>query len=156
MPQIIIKRSDGRVSLGPIADEADPAEVVAKWQAVHPDVTAVSWRTSQVSVVRPPDRWFRNAWTDDESGDQVDVNMPKAREIQADKIQAAREGEIARLQREKDRARLAGRTADADQHAANRAALETMNLTAVAASITGAANPIALKAIWPAGLPSQE
>lgn len=107
-------------------------------------------------ITFPADKWFRAAWVRAPGGGAIDIDMPKAREIQAERIQAARGGEIGRLQNEEDRARLVGRTAAAAQHAADRAALETMDLKAVAASIAAAANPTALKAIWPAGLPLQE
>lgn len=103
MPQLIIKRSDGGVSLGGIADSTDPAEAVRKWQASHPDETAVSWRISDVPVARPgapnggkSDRAFREAWTDDEPGDQIDVNMPKARVIHMDRIRTVRDAELER------------------------------------------------------------
>ncbi len=98
---------------------------------------------------------FRDALEKPTSGRPV-INMPKAREIQAANIQDARRTEIDRLQREEATAQFAGRTADAGQHAADRVALETMDFAGWAARIAGAANPTALKAAWPAGLPTQE
>lgn len=137
-----------------IYDETE-AEFLARIQA-----GAVPSDAADVEIVEqatiPKDRWFRSAWAKPVSGGAIEIDMPKAREIQAAKICRARGKEIIRLQREEDKARLVGQTADADKHAADRAALETMDLAAVATSIAGASNPTALKAVWPAGQPSQE
>ncbi len=119
------------------------------------DPGAVNAEIVERSVL-PSDRWFRDAWRWPVGGGSVEVDMQKAREIHTAKIQRARELKLNVLQGKEDRARLDGRITDADQHAADRAALETMNLSAVAASIAGAANPTALKAVWPVGLPTRE
>lgn len=39
----------------------------------------------------PQDRYFRNAWTDDNPTDTVDIDMEKARSIHMDKIRKARD-----------------------------------------------------------------
>jgi hypothetical protein len=88
--QLIIKREDGGVSLGPIAKDADPKEQVRKWQEATVGQTAVSWRVSDEVISRPASRAFRDAWTDDNPGEQVDVDMPKARAIKTGKVRAER------------------------------------------------------------------
>ena len=157
--RIIYTRPDGRVSVVNPAPEFVASfetedEALAAIQAKDVPTDAMAVEVVEVATI-PTDRWFRNAWTRPSGGGPIDTDMPKAREIQTTKIQNARQGEIGRLQGEEDRARLAGRTADAAQHATDRAALEAMNLTAVAASIAADPNPTALKAVWPAGLPPQ-
>ena len=98
--QLIIQRDDGGVSLGAIAEmkdaegnRIDPMVVaegeVAKWASTSP-WSAVSWRISEVPVAHPSSRAFRDAWTDDNPGEQVDVDMPKARAIKTGKVRAER------------------------------------------------------------------
>ena len=148
---------------GPVSIINPAPEFVARFQtemeALNALVADVPLGASNVEIIDkvalPNDRWFREAWVQLPGGGPIEIDMPKARVIQAEKIQAARRPEIDRLRNEEDKARLQGQTANANQHAADRASLEAMNFAAVAASIAGAANPTALKAIWPVGLPPQ-
>ena len=149
---IEISRTDSGVSVLQVF-RGDPAEALAKWES-RGRYMAVSWREITEAEV-PVDHWFREAWEPGQGG-PIKINMAKAREIQARHIQAAREREVVVLQGKEGIAHLTGRAADASQHAADRATLETMNLTAVAVSIAGATNPTALKAVWPAKLLPQE
>jgi hypothetical protein len=55
----------------------------------------------------PQDRAFRNAWK--QTGGKVDVNMPKARDIQREKLRAARAPLLAALDVEFMRALEAGK-----------------------------------------------
>lgn len=155
--RIVYTTSDGTTSIVVPAPEfiarfSTEAEALAAVQADSVPGDAVDVAIIDKATI-PTDRWFRNAWTRPVGGGPIDIDMGLAREIQAAKIQAARRGEIDRLRNEEDKARLAGRPADANQHAADRATLETMNLAVVGAAIAGAANPTALKAIWLAGRP---
>lgn len=127
-------------------------DMLLRAQAVGLGLSFVETPSTVVDETDLPDRWFRNAWTLPVGGGPIEIDMPKARAIQVKKIQIARRTEINILQAEEDEARMMDRTADANKHAADRAALETMNLTAVGASVAEAANPTALKAVWPAGL----
>ena len=159
MKVIVYKRPDGGISIvnpAPnfIAKFASEDKALVAVQAKSVPLDAVDIEVVEQTTI-PIDRWFRNAWTRPGGGGSIKIDMPKAREVQASKIQNARQGEIDRLRSEEDRARLASKNTKANKHASDRAALETMNLTAVAVSIAGAANPTALKAIWPAGLPLQ-
>ena len=145
---IAITRSDGGVSIMRLVAGADPTEAVAKWEAVNGP--AVSSREIPDTVI-PTDRTFRDAWQ--HGGTSIDVDMPKARAIHAEKIAVAQTAEIARLKPEERKERLMGNTAQANQHAADTTALEALNLGALATQIQNAATPNALKAIWPAKVP---
>lgn len=137
-----------------MADGMTEVEAVDVVRAKDVPANAVDVEIIEVAAI-PTDRWFRNAWTRAVGGGPIKIDMPKAREIQANKIQRARRDEIDRLRSEEDTARFVGRATNANQHAANRTTLETMNFPAVAASIASAANPTALRAIWPIGLPGR-
>ena len=157
--KIVYTRPDGGVTVvGPapefVATFPTEVEALAVIQAEDVPVDAADVEVVDRSTI-PTDRWFRDAWTRPVGGGLIGVDMAKARVIQAGKIQGARRSQINRLLIDEDRARLEGRTVAANQHAADRASLGGMDLAAVAASIAGAANPTALKAIWPAGLPPQ-
>jgi len=147
MPQLIIKRSDGGVSMGPMETGADPAAEVAKW-AESSGLTAVSWRVSDASVTHPTDRTFRDAWTDDNPGDQVDVDMPKARTIHMNRIRVVRDAELAKLDIAWSRAMAKGVGADVIE--AKRQKLRDLPQTF---DLTSSATPEELKAMWPNELP---
>ncbi|KKL75151.1 hypothetical protein LCGC14_2057750 [marine sediment metagenome] len=159
--RIIYTRSDGSVSVvGPAPEfvanfDGTEAEAIAFIQAKDVPADAVDVEIVEQATI-PTDRWFRDAWTRPVGGGSINIDMPRAREIQAERIQVARQRAIRYFQDEEDMARLTGRAPKADQHAADRASLEAMNLTAVATRVAGAANPTALKAIWPVKLPVQE
>ena len=150
MPQLIIKRSDGGVSLGPIDTTADPANEVRKWQDVHPEVSVVSWRTSPVAVTRPS-RHFRDAWTDDLPGNQIDVNMTKARTIHMDRIRKVRDVELRKLDVVFMRAIESGDVAEQKRIGVLKQTLRDIPQTF---DLSGATTPAELKALWPSGLPN--
>ena len=100
---------------------------------------------------QPGNRWFRDALEKPGAGVPT-VNMPKARTIQARRINAARARAVAVLQTRANEATLEGRTAEATAAANDKAAVEGLNLTTIAAQIAAAADPTALSAIWPAEL----
>ena len=109
------------------------------------DVTVIN------AVTVPNDRWFRDAWFN--TAGAIDVDLPKAREIQAARISHALGLEIARLKLSEQQARLAGRPNDATADAATRTALEVLDLTVLETQIGAAANASGLKAVWPAQVP---
>ena len=107
MAQLIVKRSDGGVSIGPAGE--NPEELVARLEAdptwVARGWAAVSWRASDSPVQLPNDgRVFRDAWTDDLPGEQIDADMPKARNIHMDRIREKRNAKLAELDRDYMRA----------------------------------------------------
>lgn len=105
-----------------------------------------------ISQTRVGDRDFRNALEKPGLGPPT-VNMPKAREIHADRIALTQATEIARLKIEERKERLKGNTAQADSHAATITALEALDLNVLATQIANAPNLTALSAIWPANVP---
>ena len=151
--QIIIKRADGGVSIGPFADGVDPAKVIAKWQTANPTRTVVSWRISSGPVPQPADRTYRDAWTDDLPGNQIDIDMPKARIIHGEHITAAQVAEMTRLKRDEPRERLKGNATLADRYVTDLVALGALDLDVTATQIAAASNITALAAVWPALLP---
>ncbi len=93
MPQIIIKRADGGVSIGPF--KGDPGVTFEKWKGVaRPSELPATYRVSDTAVVRPANRVFRNAWTDDVAGLQIDVNMDKARGLKLVSIRVERDSRL--------------------------------------------------------------
>ncbi|KKL98937.1 hypothetical protein LCGC14_1819420 [marine sediment metagenome] len=158
--RIVFTRGEGSVSIvGPapefVARFPTEADALAAILAMDVPANAIDVEIVDKATI-PTDHWFRNAWTRAVGGGPIDIDMAKARVIQAQKIEIARRLEIDLLRNEENKARLKGQTANADRHATDRTALEAMNFGAIAASITGAANPTALRAIWPAGLPPQD
>ncbi len=125
----------------------DAADLIAKW---HPRHQAEVTNIREIAEADIPDAEFKDAWRD--SGASIDVDMPAARELHAGRIAHARGIEIARLATDEAQARLAGRVADATQHASDRAALEALDLPGEGLRIANAPNPQALSAVWPAGL----
>ncbi len=99
----------------------------------------------------PTDKTFRDAW--EVSGATISVNMPKAREIHAERIAVAQAAEIARLKVEERKERLKGNTSQGDTHVADIVALEALDLNVLATQIANAPNPAALKAVWTALIP---
>ena len=96
----------------------------------------------------PVSREFRNAWEKLGVGGPT-VNMPRARDIHARHLSAARAKALVVLEKREIRERLKGNAAVANRAATDRTAVVGLNLTALAAQIAGAANPTALSAIWP-------
>ena len=105
-------------------------------------------RATDISNI-PQDREFRGAWTDQNPGETVDINMPKARDIHMDRIRRDRDGRWADF--------------DSRYSAAQR---DSQDLTALDAerqglkdapnnaqtNVDAAADVTALKAVWPAEL----
>lgn len=91
----------------------------------------------------PSDRTYRNAWTDQNPGEQVDVDLEKAKQIHMDRIREARNEKLLALDTEqmkslRDPEKL---LEIEDQKQVLRDLPETFELQAD--------NPDALKALWP-------
>jgi len=95
MEKIIIKRADGGTSILQPSSKHDftldaaAQRDVDEWDRTSPS-PAVSWRRTSSDNV-PTDKEFRNAWTDDNPGETVDVDISKAKVIQTDRIRASRD-----------------------------------------------------------------
>jgi hypothetical protein len=112
MKKIAYTRPDGGVSIVvPVISINDPqgfTEDDALARALGKDIPAdaADARVIEDSDI-PQDRAFRNAWK--QTGGKVDVNMPKARDIQREKLRAARAPLLAALDVEFMRALEAGK-----------------------------------------------
>jgi hypothetical protein len=108
----------------------------------------VSYRITDSSNL-PSDTEFRAAWTDANPGETVDVDMPKARTIQMDRIRKARDAKWEDF----DSRYLAAQRDGADLSAldSERQSLKDIPNNAQAA-VDSASDVIALKAAWPSSL----
>ena len=102
--RLIFKRSDGSVAIGMFLDGVDPAEEMAKYNQSVTGAPAISVRQATIEDSPPPgwdgsksDRTFREAWTDEVAGPQIDVDMPKARTIHMDRIREKRNAKLTEL-----------------------------------------------------------
>lgn len=146
MDRIIYTRPDGGMSV------VTPGQGISIDAVLAKDIPSDA---TDVTVVDegnlPSTRTFRNAWQ--QSGAAVNVDMPLARDIHAERMGAAHAAEIARLKVEERKERLKSKTSQADAHAATVIALEALSLNTLATQIANAPNPTALSAIWPAQVP---
>ena len=101
--------------------------------------TGVDYRITDVINI-PVDRTFRDAWTDANPGETVDVDMPKARLVHMAKIRTARDKKLDEL----DKEQLSGKDVAAQKQALR-------DLPAVI-DIDAHATPDDLKAFWPTEL----
>jgi len=156
---IVYTRPDGGVSIVNLSPSAiakrvaggmteDQAFAAIQAKSVPSDASNIEV-TDQALI--PVSREYRDAW-EKPVASPIIINMPKARMIHSGNISAAKADAITTLGRGADEATLEGRTADATKAANDKAAVEGLNLTTIAAQIAGAANPTALSAIWPAEL----
>lgn len=91
MTFILIKRTDGGVS---IATTSSIQKTIDTWKTLHPG-EYVSHRVISAEHL-PASRVFRDAWTDDGTGDRIDINMSRAR----DHIRTVRNNSLSRLDKE--------------------------------------------------------
>jgi hypothetical protein len=95
MKKIIYTRPDGGVSVVYPVISADDPEGFTEQQALqraHKDVPADAIEPTVVEDI-PSDRTFRNAWR--QRGAQVEVDMPKAREIHRERLRRIRAPRLA-------------------------------------------------------------
>lgn len=131
---IVYTRPDGGVSVVHPAAGVDTATLLLK--SVPADATDVE--VVDAAAI-PADRAFRNAWR--RIGGVVSIDMPAAREIHAERVNAAKRA----LARD-----LIEREAMGEDVTTEQAALRAAD---VQAQIAAAPNAAALKAVWPADLP---
>lgn len=144
MQNIIWKRPDGGISVTWVfdGDSASEAERLKKTGDVPSD-----WENVAFDADVPDDRAFRGAWAHD--GDQVVIDMPRAREIHKDRIRAMREPLLEALDVEFMRAVEAGDDAKKAEVAAKKQALRDATAHP---GIEAAATPEELKAVIPDAL----
>ena len=90
MPLFMVENTDGSVR---VLQADDAATEIIKWPPA--EQLAVSSVTTITKKDLPSDRVFRGAWV--KSGSAVVVDIGKAREIQRQHIEAAREATMRRL-----------------------------------------------------------
>lgn len=90
-----LKANDGSVYITTIIGDETIEGVLEKF---HPDRRAkiVSWREITDEKI-PPDRSFRDAWTDDLPTETIDIHMGRAREIHMNRIRKARDDHLSSL-----------------------------------------------------------
>ena len=119
------------------------------WIASKDLPTGVSY-TVMDSADLPAFRDFRNAWRYDSATKQVYTDIVEARQIQTDRIRAAYDTELRRLDALYIEALMKGNTVAQQSMAAKRqdvwGLLQTLDLSVYTTSET-------LKAAWPPGLP---
>jgi len=157
--KIVIKRSDGGVSIMGLAAEAaqafefDPELVmrseVAAWQTTYA-AQAVSWRAMPDDAI-PEDKTFRDAWSDTTKELVVDIDMSMAREVWRNKMREARKPLLEAADIEFMQALERGSNVDEIKDRKR----ELRDVTADPA-IDKAKTPEELKAVWPACLISKK
>jgi hypothetical protein len=136
MPQMIVGK-DGKVT----TVEPTPEECLAKWPDSERAKIAGPLSAIDPAVI-PQDRTFRNAWT--LTGDSIEHDMTKARDILRDRLRAARAPLLAELDIAYQRADEAG---DATAKAAVAAEKQALRDVTDDPSIEAAATVADLKAI---------
>lgn len=95
---IIHKRVDGGVSITAFSQPLSLEQIEQHAQ----DITTsekdfISYRIVSDDSLIPKDRYFRNAWTDDNPTDTVDIDMNKAINIKKDKLREIRKPLLEKL-----------------------------------------------------------
>lgn len=154
--RLLIKRSDGGVSIAAFREGMDVQKFISDWEAgANPNIqgspelnlgTSVGHEIVDDSAI-PADKAFRNAWTC--VGKAVVQDMVKCRAIHKDRLRALRAPKLQALDAEYLRADEAGDTARKLAIAARKKALR--DVTADPA-IDSASTPDELKEIIPAAL----
>jgi len=74
----------------------DATEEILAWVANKDVPDGYEWRVTDKDNI-PQDRYFRDAWHDDEPTETVDIDIDKAREIHMDKIRKLRDKKLKAL-----------------------------------------------------------
>lgn len=91
---IVIKRDDG--SCGIFYKDLKESKTLEELQ-LRKDIVPDGCTSRITLESKLPDRTFRNAWTDDNPTDTVDVDMPKARIIHMDRLRIIRDEKLKEL-----------------------------------------------------------
>lgn len=107
MKSFLLKNADGSVQVMHLVQQKDglyssPEVEIAKWTS-QKRAEVQSWREVKLEHL-PKDRTFRNAWCDVTPTPTVDIDMPKARNIQRERLRALREPKLVALDVEMSRA----------------------------------------------------
>ncbi len=158
MKCVIYKTEDGRALVGIVCNQA--GEIISPDIDKHlDDVLArdpglVSWRiTDHLNLPGGSgddryDNTFSEAFTDELDGDQVDVDMPRARVIHMDRIRGERNRKLLRLDTEEGLASR-GRHPNGKSVAEIQAVKNVLCDLPDTYDLEGAVTPEELKALWP-------
>jgi hypothetical protein len=146
MPQLIIKRADGGVSVSHITSTVEAEGAFNQWaQSAWGEWLPATWRVeTNPTPSNDVGRTFRDAWEDE--GTKVQVNMAKARIIHMDRIRAARDEKLKSLDLDYMLADEQNNQAEKDRIATQKQALRDLPATA---DLNQFAAPESLKAFWP-------
>lgn len=142
---IIIKRSDGGVSILHLVGGKDILSEIEKWKTTAPG-EYISHREMDIEAI-PQDRTFRDAWADVTAEAVIDHDMKKCRNIWRDRMRAARAPKLAALDIEAAKAVESG--GDLRQISAKKQALRDITKLP---EIEIAKTPDELKSVWPESL----
>lgn len=145
--RIVYTRPDGRISIVTPSRNIDEAhmtddEIFQRALSKLP-ADAINLQTITFDQI-PNDRTFRNAW--EHSGNKVQVNMNKAREIHMNQIREVRDKKLASLDVETIKALGSGNSNAVAVVEAQKQKLRDIPQTL---DLTKATTPEELKAIWP-------
>ena len=142
---IVIKRSDGGVSILRLLEGKDALAEVEKWKTSAPG-EYVSHREMDSEAI-PEDRTFRNAWADVTAEPVIDHDMRKCRSIWRYRMRTARAPKLAALDIEAAKAIESG--GDLKQISERKQALRDITKLP---EIEAAKTPDELKSVWPESL----
>jgi hypothetical protein len=93
MKKIVVKRSDGGVSIVIPTLEATSGLILRDVLSIPNYVSHREIEDSQI----PEDRYFRDAWTDDNPTDTIDIDIPKAKIIKLNEFRDLRRPLLEKL-----------------------------------------------------------
>ncbi len=138
--RIVYTREDGGVSV--IVPSPEALQTMTIEQIAAKDVPqGLSYRITDVENI-PPDRTFREAWTDENPTDTVDIDMTKARDIHKNTLRELRKPLLEALDIEYFKALEAGDEAKCSEIKADKQALRDVTSHS---SISNAQTPEDLK-----------
>lgn len=98
------------------------------------------------------DRWFRDAWRRSRNGGPIDVDMPTARRIQAQRIVEAKSAALASLGEQGEISLIADGGDMGELSMIER--IRSLDLVALSRRVRAARHPAELKTVWPQDLPA--
>lgn len=143
--KFVYTRPDGGVSI------VVGAPGLSKKQVLKTSIPEEAIKVREVSDADiPVDRYFRNAWADESSGSQIDINMDKAASIQRAHIRRSRDLELKRLDIEQLKV-----LSDPIKVQAIEIQKQILRDIPQTFDLTVAATPEELKVLWPTEVPKE-
>jgi hypothetical protein len=95
-PALFNKNSKDRINLRRIGIDFKNDNEVLAWIANKDVPAGLEWRIADNSVL-PKDRFFRDAWTDSNPTNTIDIDLNKAKEIKINQFRSLREPILRQL-----------------------------------------------------------